>query len=108
MHLHISLLDFISIGLASWRVSHMLVHEEGPFRVFVKLRSLFGIIHDDDGTPIAWPDNCLLGCVWCLSVWVAVVFILLPGISYIFAASAIACFIERLIWQEPKHIQASH
>lgn len=56
---------------ATWRVSHLLVYETGPFNVFVHLRARTGIKHDEEGLPIAWPDGNVFVCVWCLSVWVA-------------------------------------
>ena len=88
---------YIILGLATWRVSHMFVYEEGPFKLFVRIRELFGIKHDSDNIPIAWPDNCVLTCVWCFSVWVAFILYFLPiQISIILAVSAMACFLEEL------------
>lgn len=61
------------LGLATWRLSSLLIRERGPFDVFVFLRAAAGVEHDDAGGPIAWPDTTLGGlfaCVWCMSVWI--------------------------------------
>lgn len=65
--------------LATWRLSSLIVREDGPFYLFRKFRELFGIVHDDQG-PIQWPDRfmpSLLTCVWCTSLWVAVGWVVL-------------------------------
>jgi len=50
---------FVLLSLAVWRVTALLVHDEGPGGVFVRLREL----SDAVGGP--------LNCFWCTSVWVA-------------------------------------
>ncbi len=80
-------LSFIMIGLAVWRVSSLFVREDGPGRVFVRLRESVGIEHDDDGSVFMVPDRFLAGilsCVWCCSIWVAFGFIILFFVSPIF------------------------
>lgn len=82
-------------GLATWRVAYMLVRETGPWRVFTRLRELTGIRHDDEGYPIAVPDGNVLGCVWCTSVWTALVLVWMPApVLLVFAASAIAIIVN--------------
>jgi len=61
------------LALATWRISSLLVDEPGPFRIFIRIRELTGITHDDDDNPLMIPDGFLselLSCVWCTSVWV--------------------------------------
>lgn len=58
-------------GLATWRLSSLLVHERGPWDVFVRLRQRFGVGHDEFGVPSSWPDGSILACIWCTSLWVA-------------------------------------
>ncbi|MCK4945045.1 MAG: DUF1360 domain-containing protein [Alphaproteobacteria bacterium] len=52
---------FLLCVLATWRMAHFLVAEDGPWDIVVKLRSLLG--------------DSLLGavmdCFYCLSVWLA-------------------------------------
>jgi hypothetical protein len=90
-----SLLRLLESGLAAWRISHMLVHEAGPFDMFVKLRSKFGIEHDENDVPILWPHGVVFECVWCLSVWIAFVMMFMPkSVNRLFAVAAIAAMIE--------------
>lgn len=82
-------------ALAVWRVSKMLVHEEGPSQVFMKLRERTGIEHED-GIPIVVPSGNVLGCLWCTSVWVSIGMIFVPPlVRQILAVSALAIFFER-------------
>ncbi len=55
--------------LVVWRVTHLLVAEDGPWDVVIRLRRRAG-----DGF---W--GALLDCFYCLSLWVAVPFALLLG-----------------------------
>lgn len=54
---------FIMLALATWRISYMLVSEDGPSDVFVKLRTL--------------KLGGLLDCIYCTSVWVGFVVVFL-------------------------------
>jgi len=68
-----SLVEFLILGLATWRLGNLVQYERGPKAIFTKFRERFGITHGDDGTPMAYPDSemsKLLECVWCGSVWV--------------------------------------
>lgn len=93
-------LEFGLIGLATWRLSHLLVYEVGPFGILVRLREMTGIVHDDAGHHQSWPSYAPLVCIWCTSLWVAPVLLLvwayLPGLVYILALSGLACLIEDL------------
>lgn len=51
--------------MATWRISSLLVNEEGPLEIFVKLR-LFAAGYTD-----------LFTCIWCFSVWLGAAFTLL-------------------------------
>lgn len=79
--------DFLLLALATWRISAFLVGEEGPWRVARWLRERAGIVHDPEGDPVGYPDNPIaqaLGCVWCMSFWMALPMLLLwlsgPGV----------------------------
>lgn len=95
---NITPVELVIRGFAVWRLTHMLMLETGPWRVFTGLRSLCGIRHDDSGEPIAWPDGFigeLLGCHWCWSVWVAALVLALPLVlCAILALSGISIMIE--------------
>lgn len=67
------MIELIIYGLATWRVSSLLVNEAGPGNVFLRLRGLIGIEHDEGGMVTVIPDGFLPGvfsCVWCCSLWV--------------------------------------
>ena len=91
----VNYLDLIVLGLATWRISHMFVWEDGPFNIFSKFQS--------------WAEPCkffqgLFSCVWCLSVWVGAILILSVIINktvtiYLmlpFALSAISIALESI------------
>ena len=97
----------VVFGLATWRLSSLLVNEGGPFGVFLKLRTLAGITHDENGRPLAIPDNFfaqLFSCVWCASVWVGVSWMVFwlfsPDVAIklaaVFAFSTIAIMLDTI------------
>lgn len=66
-----SALTFIILGLATWRITLLLVVEEGPKDVFTKLRLILGVRYDEYGKK--YGINMigeLMSCAWCTSVWV--------------------------------------
>lgn len=110
-------LAFLVISLAVWRIANMLVNEDGPALIFDKLRHKAGIVRGLDpilGTPITYAENpesvlaTVLLCVWCLSVWVGLLFfavcLVSPSVASVlalpFAFSAVACLID--LWSEKK------
>ena len=97
-------MELILIALATWRVSSLLVFEEGPFLILVKMRSLAGVYYDEYSEPQG--KNVIaraLLCVWCISFWVALGFTVLYfyGVAFWvalpFALSAVAIIIERIV-----------
>lgn len=82
--------------LATWRLSYMLVREDGPFKLASKLRDVSGIQHDDEGRIFSYPDWNPLHCVYCTSMWVAIGLYFVPRIVLrTLAASGIAVIIEK-------------
>lgn len=62
------------LGLACWRITSLFVSETGPFDVFLRIREAAGIGHDENDRPYMYPDTFfaqLLSCVWCFSMWAA-------------------------------------
>jgi hypothetical protein len=101
-------LEFVILGLATWRVSALFSKEAGPFDVFKRIRELAGIQHDADGNVFMIPHKLfaeLLSCVWCTSIWVgafwAVMWFVSPpitiGASLLFAISTVAIIIDKLV-----------
>lgn len=87
-----NILEFILLGLACWRITSLFVKEDGPFKMFKRLRELTGVSHYDDGAVCEVPDKFLcelITCTWCLSVWVGAAlvaaYIFLPSVAIYFA-----------------------
>lgn len=90
------MLSWLIDGLAVWRISSLLVHEDGPWYVFKRLREAVGFEYYDDGAVLREPDNNVLACVWCTSVWVAFGLVLLPRwLRYALSLSALAIGVEK-------------
>lgn len=100
--------ELVIFGLTVWRISSLFVNERGPFNVFVKIRELSGLMHDERGEVYMIPDTLLAGilsCVWCCSIWIgigwAVFWIFFPilalKIAVPFAFSAVAILLETMI-----------
>lgn len=58
------------LSLATWRLTSLLVQERGPYAVFENLRREY------QGTEL----GKLLSCVWCSSIWAALIIILLDRV----------------------------
>jgi Protein of unknown function (DUF1360) len=77
--------------LATWRVTHFFVNEDGPWEVVTRLRRRAG--------ESFW--GRLMDCFYCVSVWVGSVFALAAAASwrewplYWLAISGAACLLER-------------
>lgn len=71
--------DWFYNVLAAWRLAHLIVHEDGPWDVFVRLRYLAGVrwIVQQGASgpePLRVATTSLargLTCLWCVSVWTA-------------------------------------
>ena len=58
-------LGFVVVTLAVWRVTHLFSEEDGPGRLFARLRAA--------SAPHGFWAS-LLGCFYCFSLWVALPF----------------------------------
>ena len=97
-------MNLLIAALATWRLTTLLVNEDGPLDVLVKFRSLIGIKWDAQSE--SYGTNFIaeaFTCVWCLSIWIgAVVAIFIaPTLiwypAYALALSAAAIIIEETI-----------
>lgn len=58
-------------AIATWRLSHMFLKENGPFRVFRQGREALGVVYDPvDEDFIVSARYEITTCIWCLSMWV--------------------------------------
>lgn len=80
----------VLIGLAGWRMAHLLVEEDGPWNIFERFRKMMGLKEGllEGFFPL------LLSCIYCTSVWTTLLAGFLwwvePWIVIIIAAMAIA------------------
>lgn len=77
----VSITSLIVLSLAVWRLSYLLVDEDGPGDILVKFRWLIGIREKvtAEGSRVLETHGIiarLFLCVWCLSVWIALIFAL--------------------------------
>ena len=101
---------FIILALACWRLSSLIVREEGPWDIFARFRYWLGVRYNAQSERIS---ETMLGqlvtCVWCTSVWVSVLFFIpysfFPNptmlIASLLALSALTILIERLVGDGP-------
>ncbi|MCI0606653.1 DUF1360 domain-containing protein [bacterium] len=93
-------LKFVLASLATWRITHLLVNEDGPADIFYRLRIRLGRV----------AIGKLIDCFHCLSFWVAApiaFFVSQKPVIVLFtwlALSGAACLLER-IGQKPVIIQ---
>ena len=98
-------MDYLILGLATWRISNLLVNEDGPWDIFPKLRHLAGVRYDEHSNAYSTTALSKLAmCVWCLSLYLAGVLTLAywfwPNIaipiSLPFALSAMAVLVDKV------------
>jgi len=101
--------DFVLLSLATWRLTSLVVKEDGPWDILARLRHGVGVRFNERSQPYGL--NVLGGvfaCMWCASVWVgaamalgfwlaptAIRFLCLP-----LALSAAALIVERMARHE--------
>lgn len=64
------MLEFVVLAFATWRLTSLLVWEDGPFEVFAKLRCRLGVRYDEHS--VAYGSNWFakgVVCPACASVW---------------------------------------
>lgn len=98
--------EFLILGLAVWRISSLLVNEDGPLDVLGKMRHAVGVRYDEQSERYGQNELAnMLNCVWCTSFWVALIVVglywLVPGatvmVSSLFACSAVAVIVESTV-----------
>lgn len=60
----------IIVALATWRITSLIVREDGPYDIFAKFRKWIGVYYDELNIPQG--KNVIakgITCVWCASVW---------------------------------------
>lgn len=99
-----NIVHFAILGLAVWRISHMVMGEDGPWDIVAKFRHFLGVRYDENSEPYGTTMASKMAlCVWCNSVWVGIgygtLYMFLPiwavGLAMPFALSTCAIFLER-------------
>lgn len=100
---------FVVLALAVWRLSTMLVKEDGPWMMLEHLRLKMGLqppqhpaMGRETDPPGQMPGS-ILNCVWCTSIYIGSFFTLLFAFNRRialwaatpFALSAVSCMIDR-------------
>jgi len=66
----ITLLEFLVISLAVWRISSLIANEDGPFDILERFRGAIGIVYDEFNNRSG--NNTFakgVMCIWCNSMW---------------------------------------
>ena len=103
-------LDILVGGVATWRLTRMFLTENGPYRVFRRIRERFGVVYvDDESLEVSSFKYEITMCMWCMSVWVGLALTLLqrfvPGGRWFllpFIYSAINVLVGRTLEQKPQ------
>lgn len=102
-------MGFVVLALAVWRVSSLIVYEEGPWDVLCKVRHLLGVRYDALSKPYGLNVvGKALCCMWCTSVWVGIAFVLVflafpsPSlmVSFPLGLSALAILFNKAVGNE--------
>lgn len=73
----------------------MIMYERGPQNVLLNFREKLGVRHNDDGKIVSYPDNSVLSCFWCFSIWMSAGILLVPTVvRRILSISAVAIWLE--------------
>ena len=96
---------YIIMALATWRISNLIVNEDGPWELLERLRNFIGV---KDGPYGKYGTNVIargISCVWCLSVWIGAIltaiYLILPDVTLPltlpFALSTVAVILDEVI-----------
>ncbi len=86
-------LDVFLAAMATWRLTLMVINENGPYMIFSKFRTWAGVSVNIETGELNTPTNLskLITCSFCLSFWVGIgfmeIFFLAP--SWLFQTIAL-------------------
>lgn len=66
----IGAVELFVLGFGTWRLTSIIVNEDGPFFIFARFRHWIGIRSTE--TNVKFGTNVIaegLSCIWCSSVW---------------------------------------
>ncbi len=102
---NLNLVELALLALASWRLTHFIVEERGPFAIMEWTRvNIFRFKYNADLMEHAMPLwSEVFNCVWCLSLYMGILFLILRLVilsimNFVIlslAISAIIVFLEK-------------
>lgn len=99
----LTLTEVIVGALATWRLSHLFLYENGPFGLLRTLRECLGVTYDELGHVVSYRWE-ITTCIWCLSVWVGLIVTFVFWLSLAsfwfllpFALSAASCLLGKRV-----------
>lgn len=105
----VSPMDLVLLGLATWRLTSLLIQEDGPWDFLARFRHWLGVRYDERSLPYGLNTlAALFTCMWCGSVWtggvLAVAYWVLPSLTLMvclpLALSAIGLLLNRMVPHE--------
>lgn len=76
------MVELLRLGLATYRLTSLVVKEAGPFDMFVHFRSWAGVYDiGSDGKPLTVFGK-MVECPYCFGLWMAILLTLLPENRY--------------------------
>lgn len=101
--------DFVVLSLATWRLTSLVVKEDGPWDFLARLRHGVGVRYNENSTAFGLNVvGAAVACMWCASVWVGAAVCILYLLSRTttlilclpLALSAAALIVERMARHE--------
>jgi len=99
-------LGVLILALATWRLSSLLVYEDGPYAIFARFRHFAGIEYDEYSNVVTKNVFAeMINCIHCSSCWIgatlAILYYLIPPptvwVALPLALSTAAIVIERIV-----------
>lgn len=99
----------LALPFAVWRLSSIFVSESGPFNIMDKVRYRVGIRYNEYNQVYGTNTFAdLFTCVWCMSVWVSALLVIImiidsfvgAMINIALAGSCIAIIIDTILEKE--------
>ena len=103
----ISITELVLFGLATFRIAHLCVWEDGPGKIFFKIRYAVRATNWDPSESKGFIAG-VFSCVWCMSVWVGFFFtainiydrVIASWVAFPFALSAIGILLREHLDKE--------
>ena len=94
---HFCYMDYLIKALATWRLTKMIMSEDGPYEVFPKLNHALGVRYNENNIKFGINEaGNMMVCKLCLSFWVGLLFTLLPKVFAMpFAFSAAMIWLDK-------------